>query len=147
MLSTESKKIVGNRLKEFAEAFYGNMAGLARKLGVSQAYFTSYISGRSLPGGEVLIELYNLGCNINWLLTGQGEMEPVAMDRAARQLGHTEHPMLTEMRQQLAKRGINSEYQLSTFFAAYDRLLKTLNSIKATIKDYEGSDKGTKSTA
>lgn len=62
---------VGKRLREFAK-LHGGVGKLAELLDMSiQALSGSYISGKNLPGAEVLARLMELGCDINWLLTGQ----------------------------------------------------------------------------
>lgn len=61
---------IGLRLKEFAKKKFGGIAGLERILEKSPGFFQNYINGRSYLGGELLIELYNVGCDINWLLNG-----------------------------------------------------------------------------
>lgn len=64
---------VGKRLREFAKD-YGGVGKLAESLNMSiQALSGSYISGKNLPGAEVLARLIDLGCDINWLLTGSGQ--------------------------------------------------------------------------
>lgn len=59
----------GERLKEFAKQF-GGIADLERKLGKGRNFFSSYTSGTSALGSEILRELSKMGCDINWLLTG-----------------------------------------------------------------------------
>lgn len=47
---------------------------MATKVNKSLAAWQSYEQGVRVPGGEVYFELLGLGININWLLSGQGEM-------------------------------------------------------------------------
>lgn len=68
-----TKNDIGQRIKEFAEKKYRSVAELTRVLGVDKTYFTPYIKGKSILGGEMLSKLSDLGCDINWLLTGEGE--------------------------------------------------------------------------
>ncbi|MFC2085430.1 S24 family peptidase, partial [Bacteroidota bacterium] len=55
----------------FAEINFKSKAELARKLGMRPQAFQSYLDGRSYPGGQILAKLSDLGCDINWLLTGE----------------------------------------------------------------------------
>jgi hypothetical protein len=69
------KYATGERLKKVAEVLYkGNASELARKLEMKPQALRKYITGESMPGGLILIRLYNLGININWFLTGEGRM-------------------------------------------------------------------------
>lgn len=65
----------GNRLKKIADRLYGgNHSELARKLEMKPQALAKYTKGESMPGGLILIRLYNIGVNINWFLTGEGAM-------------------------------------------------------------------------
>lgn len=65
----------GDRLKKFRQQKGLTQLDLARTLKISQGYISSVERNQKAPGKELLIALkryYNL--NINWLLTGEGEM-------------------------------------------------------------------------
>lgn len=64
---------VQERLKEFAQ-YIGSATKLANLLDMSPQSFIQYTNGRSKPGFEIISKLYNLGCNINWLVSGKGTM-------------------------------------------------------------------------
>ena len=64
------KREIGFRLKEFVENNFSSTAELSRILGKDKSYFTPYFKGTSVPGGETLAKLQELGCDINWLLNG-----------------------------------------------------------------------------
>jgi len=66
--------MIGDRIKLFGISKYGNLSAFARAIGKTPDYLTPYYKNKSKPGSDLLILLYNLGCNINWLLTGEGEM-------------------------------------------------------------------------
>jgi hypothetical protein len=67
-----NKKLeIGAKLKEFAKKKFGSIAALERELNKPAAYFQNYINGRSYLGGDILCQLSELGCDINWLLTGE----------------------------------------------------------------------------
>lgn len=69
---------LGKRLKHFSEEV-GGVKKLAELLGISQPNLSgSYISGKSVPGGEMIAHLMELGCNIGWLFTGQGNVKTIA---------------------------------------------------------------------
>lgn len=70
------KREIGLRIKEFGERNFTSIAEFSRQLGMKtrQELYT-YIYGRSIPGGDLLSKMSELGCDINWLLTGK---EPAA---------------------------------------------------------------------
>lgn len=71
-----NKKEIAGRLKLFRREHFDNLTSkLARALDISsQALHSGYLSGRSIPGPELLIRLEKLGCNIIWLLTGEAKI-------------------------------------------------------------------------
>ncbi len=70
-MSELNKKEIGARLKEFALKKYGRLQPMADEFGMGYgAFYTSYISGKSLPGAKFISKLVKLGCDIDWLLHG-----------------------------------------------------------------------------
>lgn len=68
------KIAVGKRIKEFVIQKYGKLKPLIDEMGMGYASFHStYIKGRSLPGAKIISKLIKLGCDIDWLLHGEGE--------------------------------------------------------------------------
>lgn len=66
-----NKESVSKRLRDFGLIKFGSMKNFAAALGISPANLNSaYLTGRSLPGAEILSKLDELGCDITWLLTG-----------------------------------------------------------------------------
>ncbi len=61
---------VATRLREFATEKYKNISGLCRALGKDTSYLNLYLSGKSLPGWKLQQRLRELGCDIEWLMTG-----------------------------------------------------------------------------
>lgn len=72
MSSVELKKI--DRLRQFAEAQFGSVSKMSLAMGRTTGYFGTYISKGVLPKYRILKELEGLGLNLDWLMTGQGEM-------------------------------------------------------------------------
>ena len=62
---------IGTRLKEFALNNFFSLTEFAKQMGRGPTFFTRYYLGESLLGGELLIKLSELGCDIDWLLTGK----------------------------------------------------------------------------
>lgn len=63
-----------SRLHQVREALNLSQRDLAGKLGVTGTAWQNYESGKNVPGGSVLKALFDLGVNMNWLFSGDGEM-------------------------------------------------------------------------
>lgn len=98
------KNAVSKRLREFGDTF-NTMKQFAEALNISQQTLSSgYLNGRSLPGAELLLQLQTLGCDIKWLLTGEGEMqtEKVASSPIKQiEIVSDNNPILAELRQRV----------------------------------------------
>jgi len=68
------KNELGSRLRHAADTLFGGVAGLASIWGVQKEGIYSYFRGDRMPGSELLRALCEAGLNINWLLSGLGEM-------------------------------------------------------------------------
>ena len=67
------RKDVASRLRRFGTGKFGKMAGFASALGITpQALHSTYLTGRSLPGGEMSLKLLIFGVDLNWLFSGHG---------------------------------------------------------------------------
>lgn len=63
-------KLVAAKLKAFGDAKFKTLKEFAEALEMSSpALKSSYLNGRSIPGGEILAKLMKLGCDIKWLLS------------------------------------------------------------------------------
>ena len=73
---------IAARIKTIRESHGASQREMARTLRCSLGALQSYETGKSIPGGNVLETIARLGYNVNWLLTGLGEMkaEPVNSD-------------------------------------------------------------------
>lgn len=63
------------RLKTARETLGKTQRDIASGCSVSVQMWQGYESGKSVPGGKVLEGLARLGINVNWLLTGEGEVK------------------------------------------------------------------------
>jgi transcriptional regulator with XRE-family HTH domain len=62
------------RLKQARETLRYTQKDLSKAVSVSVQMWRAYEAGSSVPGGNVLEALARLGFNVNWILTGEGEM-------------------------------------------------------------------------
>jgi hypothetical protein len=67
-------KTAGDRLRFFGETVYDSVKEYALAIKMAPPNLQKYMNNEREPGSTVLRKLYALGCNINWLLSGQGEM-------------------------------------------------------------------------
>lgn len=62
---------IGDRIREFGVKSFGSVSALADKLNVSLQHLSPYLNSKNEPGSGMLSKLALLGCDINWLLTGE----------------------------------------------------------------------------
>jgi len=65
---------VGQRLKAIRVAMGQSQRGLSLELGLSATAWKTYEDGKSLPGFEVLEALSRRGVDLNWLMSGKGDI-------------------------------------------------------------------------
>jgi phage repressor protein C with HTH and peptisase S24 domain len=79
-MGKKSTQDTGVRFREVARRLFdGNKSELARSLGMKPSSFAKYTNGRRQPGAGILVKLSRMGININWFLSGEGDM----LDRCA----------------------------------------------------------------
>lgn len=67
-----NKEGIIKRLREFGDSNFKNYKIYAENIGITYSTLLgTYFSGKSLPGAPLLYKLAKLGCDINWLLTGE----------------------------------------------------------------------------
>ena len=73
-MSESSESSIGERLRLFREAKRMSQAQMAEAIDGATAGYKKNEQGLALPNSKVLIGLYDLGLNVNWLLSGEGPM-------------------------------------------------------------------------
>lgn len=66
---------IGERIRLFARKKYNTSKKLAEAMDISPQQLQQYISGNREPGSKILLKLLQLGCDINWLLSGSDKIE------------------------------------------------------------------------
>lgn len=74
---------VADRMRQVRVVFGVSQPEMAAKLGMTARPYQDYEAGKRLPGGEALQALADIGVNLNWLLTGDGQMLCAAPPAAA----------------------------------------------------------------
>jgi len=66
---------LGNKLKNWCLDTFGTLANAADKLDIQYPALARYLKGEVMPGAPFLIKCLKLGCNINWLLIEDYDIE------------------------------------------------------------------------
>ena len=61
---------VCKRLKIYRNSLGLNQAKFAAKIGKAQSYYSNIEQGKLRPSSEILLSIAKLGCDMNWLLSG-----------------------------------------------------------------------------
>lgn len=61
-------------MKEIRKHFRLNQTEMADKLGISQSQLSKLENGENQLAPKHLLVLYKMGVNLNWLISGEGEM-------------------------------------------------------------------------
>ena len=65
---------IGKRLEIFIVTNFNEKQEFAKLIEVSPSMLSQWTTEQRVPSGETLRKIAELGCNINWLLTGKGRM-------------------------------------------------------------------------
>lgn len=66
--------MIPHRVKQIRKRLNLSQKAFAKKVGVDQARVSQWETEKSLPHCKALMKMAHLGVNMNWLLTGEGEM-------------------------------------------------------------------------
>lgn len=77
MAKATIKEKIGGRIREFAEEKFKTSKRLAEALGMIPQTLQLYISGRAIPGGEIIKKLSELGADAHYILTGEKMREKI----------------------------------------------------------------------
>ncbi len=73
-MAESAKQSIGDRLRIFREHKKLTQSQFAASMDMSTTGLQSNESNRSLPNSKLFIALYEQGLDVNWLLSGEGEM-------------------------------------------------------------------------
>lgn len=65
---------IGSRLKVWRQAIGLTQHDFSERVGLHIGVLKKYELGKNTPGGEALASIAKTGVNLNWLLTGEGNM-------------------------------------------------------------------------
>jgi len=65
---------LAERIKIVRESLGMSQTAIAKAADSSLPSWQGYEAGKNVPGGKVLEALAHLGFNVNWILTGEGQM-------------------------------------------------------------------------
>lgn len=67
-------KAVAENLRELIHNRKESQSAFAKIVGSERQYISNYCKGKYFPKEDFFIKLYDLGVNLNWLFTGEGEI-------------------------------------------------------------------------
>ena len=59
---------LGKKIRQFGEEKFASNVEFAKALKIKREQLYPYFQNRVVPGGEILKRLYDLGCDLHWLL-------------------------------------------------------------------------------
>lgn len=99
-----TKEAISERLRQFYVEKYSTQADFARALGIVPQNITPYLKGERSPGAKMQSKLRDLGCDIEWLMTGKTAKEYKTQEENAELLRlREENEMLRADRDALAR--------------------------------------------
>ena len=93
---------IGEKIRLFAEKQYGSVSILAELLGMKPPSLYVYLNNESIPGGEILKKLQDLGCDINWLLSEDDKPPPetnILLEKRIKELEEENERLRNSIRQ------------------------------------------------
>lgn len=73
---------IGDRIKVWRKHLGLTQVTFAELSGIRIGVLKKYEAGYNIPGGDALASIANTGANINWLLTGEGNMhQPLEIEQ------------------------------------------------------------------
>ena len=100
-------KEIGARIKEFAEKKFGSVSALSDAIEVNHTQLLNYIYRKEkqpLPGTEILFKLYQVGCDINWLLSGKHSYDKLGENKLLQKYDVNEISKAIEVYEMLKKK-------------------------------------------
>jgi|GEM_PF-3912778 len=68
------QKGLGDRIRAFLKSSNISVTDMARDLAISESYAYHILNGRNSIKPNMIEFLHNKNCNINWLISGEGDM-------------------------------------------------------------------------
>ncbi len=65
---------IGSRIRYFGVAVFGRIKTFAEAMDMAPPNLHKYMNDEREPGIGILQKMQSLGCSIDWLLSGEGEM-------------------------------------------------------------------------
>lgn len=124
---------ISNRLRDFAHSKCGNERGwqstFAGMLEIPQGHISPYLRGEKTPGPKLQERLRRLGCDIEWLMTGNTHIDRNEIS--------DEDKLLLK---QLYKNNLNTLESLNKFFVRYEYMVRIFSRVDPNNTDQEIED-------
>jgi hypothetical protein len=124
-----------NRIEEIKHCLRVNWDGLSELLNISPQGLYSYRKKKSDFPNYVLSKFYELGFNINWILTGEGEM--LTDNEAGQKLKFISHPMVVKDNIEVYR---SKEDSVKTSSAGEKVIIQRIENIENMLEQLIGKD-------
>ena len=78
-LKRNAQMCISERLRQVCEAKNWKIKDFAEQTGIAYRTLQGYVGGEREPNAEGMTSIAKAGVNLNWLVSGEGEMFQVAM--------------------------------------------------------------------
>ena len=113
----------GEKLREWGIKNYGSVNAFADALKMSRTSLSRYLNDKTEPGASILKQIRQLGCDMNWLLSDELELNQTKPDKML--------DRLLEENRELKNHLINLVNQMyNTLEKDKEQLLKTKDLLK-----------------
>lgn len=113
---------IAQRLREFGKKKFTSMSEFAKAVGMKPSSFNVYLSGNARPGPILHERLRELGCDIEWLMTGESSSSFLVKEQEVQYYKNENERLKKE--NELLKRALPAkfvEYVLSADFSKRQR--------------------------
>ena len=82
-LKRNAQMCISERLRQVCEAKNWKIKDFAEQTGIAYRTLQGYVGGEREPNAEGMIAIAKAGVNLNWLVSGEGEMFQIATQEIA----------------------------------------------------------------
>lgn len=81
-----NSQATARRMKEWSSKHFGTVRGTAKAMKMTESNLQQYLTGVRKPGFTILLRLCQLGCDINWLMSGKELADKVRLKKRVQEM-------------------------------------------------------------